>query len=87
MTIKTMIAKYAGRCARTGAPIRPGDEIQYDTATRKHGSRTKMIGHDVLARTCRTCFRSVAVSITKTKMAGVSMRHVVGAAHENNIHS
>jgi len=35
MTIKTMIAKYKGTCARTGAPIRPGDEIQYDTATRK----------------------------------------------------
>lgn len=35
MTIKTMLAKYKGTCARTGAPIRPGDEIQYDTATRK----------------------------------------------------
>ena len=33
--IKTMRAKYAGRCARTGAPIRPGDEIAYDTATRR----------------------------------------------------
>jgi hypothetical protein len=35
MTIKTMIAKYKGTCARTGAPIRPGDEIQYCTATRR----------------------------------------------------
>jgi hypothetical protein len=35
MTIKTMIAKYKGIDARTGGPIRPGDEIQYDTATRK----------------------------------------------------
>ena len=35
MTIKTMLAKYPGRDARTGAPIRPGDEIHYDTATRK----------------------------------------------------
>jgi len=35
MTIKTMIAKYKGIDARTGAPIRPGDEIHYDTATRK----------------------------------------------------
>ena len=35
MTIKTMIAKYPGRDARTGGPIRPGDEIQYDTATRR----------------------------------------------------
>ena len=35
MTIKTMLAKYPGRDARTDAPIRPGDEIHYDTATRK----------------------------------------------------
>ena len=35
MTIKTMIAKYKGIDARTGGPIRPGDEIQYDTATRR----------------------------------------------------
>ena len=35
MTIKTMIAKYKGIDARTGAPIRPGDQIQYDTATRR----------------------------------------------------
>jgi hypothetical protein len=35
MTIKTMFAKYKGTCARTGAPIRPGDQIQYDTATRQ----------------------------------------------------
>ena len=33
--IKTMIAKYPGRDARTGAPIRPGDEIQFDTVTRR----------------------------------------------------
>ena len=32
--IKIMRAKYPGRCSRTGAPIRPGDEIAYDTATR-----------------------------------------------------
>lgn len=25
--MKPMIAKYPGRCARTGAPIRPGDAI------------------------------------------------------------
>jgi hypothetical protein len=35
MTIKTMYAKYKGTCARTGAPIRPGDPIHYDTATRQ----------------------------------------------------
>jgi hypothetical protein len=35
MTIKTMLAKYKGTCSRTGAPIRPGDHIAYDTATRK----------------------------------------------------
>jgi hypothetical protein len=35
MTIKTMIAKYKGIDARTGGPIRPGDEIQFDTVTRK----------------------------------------------------
>lgn len=34
MTIKSMQAKYKGTCARTGAPIRPGDPIHYDTATR-----------------------------------------------------
>jgi len=33
--IKTMIAKYPGRDARTGAPIRPGDDIQFDTVTRR----------------------------------------------------
>ena len=33
--IKTMTAKYAGRDAITGQPIRPGDEIRYDTVTRK----------------------------------------------------
>jgi len=30
-----MIAKYAGKDARTGAPIRAGDEIIFDTVTRK----------------------------------------------------
>lgn len=33
--IKTMRAKYKGRDARTGAPIYPGDEIQYCTTTRR----------------------------------------------------
>lgn len=33
--IKTMLAKYKGVCSRTGAPIRPGDEIRYDTSTRR----------------------------------------------------
>lgn len=32
---KTMLAKYRGRCALSGAPIFPGDEITYDTATKK----------------------------------------------------
>lgn len=32
---KTMLAKYRGRCALSGAPIYPGDEITYDTATKK----------------------------------------------------
>jgi hypothetical protein len=27
--MKTMTARYPGRCARTGAPIRPGDTIVY----------------------------------------------------------
>ena len=31
---KRMLAKFAGRDARTGAPIRKGDEIIFDTATR-----------------------------------------------------
>ena len=33
--IKTMNARYAGRDSRTGASIRPGDEIQYCTNTRR----------------------------------------------------
>ena len=33
--IKTMQARYAGFDAHTGASIRPGDQIQYDTATRR----------------------------------------------------
>lgn len=32
---KTMIAKYRGVCAISGAPIRPGDDIVYDTVTKK----------------------------------------------------
>jgi hypothetical protein len=32
---KRMIAKYAGKDARTGAPIRAGDEIIFDTTTRQ----------------------------------------------------
>jgi hypothetical protein len=33
--IKTIIAKYRGRCAISGAEINPGDEVQFDTVTRK----------------------------------------------------
>ena len=33
--IKTMNARYPGRDAITGARINPGDEIKYDTITRK----------------------------------------------------
>lgn len=32
---KTMIAKYKGTCAISGAAIRPGDQITYDTASKK----------------------------------------------------
>ena len=32
---KTMLAKYRGRCALSGAPIFPGDQITYDIATKK----------------------------------------------------
>lgn len=32
---KRMIAKYSGIDSRTGLPIRKGDEIIYDTETRK----------------------------------------------------
>jgi len=35
MTVKTMRAKYPGRCAVSGARINPGDDIQYDTTTRR----------------------------------------------------
>ena len=33
--LKNMLAKYPGRCARTGQRINKGDEIVYDTATRQ----------------------------------------------------
>ena len=33
--IKTMIAKYRGRCCESGAEILPGDEIQFDTVSRQ----------------------------------------------------
>jgi hypothetical protein len=32
---KTMLAKYPGTCAVSGAPIRVGDQITYDTVARK----------------------------------------------------
>jgi hypothetical protein len=30
-----MLAKYKGTCSRTGAPICAGDQIHYDTETRR----------------------------------------------------
>jgi len=33
--LKTMTAKYRGRCSITGAAINPGDDIVFDTVTRK----------------------------------------------------
>ena len=33
--IRTMRARYPGRCAATGAAIRPGALIYYDTAARR----------------------------------------------------
>ena len=30
-----MTARYPGKCAATGAPIRPGDLIDYDRKTRR----------------------------------------------------
>jgi hypothetical protein len=33
--IKTMTAKYPGRCSRSGARITPGDTILYNTATKR----------------------------------------------------
>jgi len=32
---KVMSAKYPGKCAISGARIRPGDQITFDTVTRK----------------------------------------------------
>lgn len=32
---KVMTAKYPGKCAISGARINPGDEITFDTITRK----------------------------------------------------
>lgn len=31
----TMQARYPGKCARTGAPIRPGDSIDWDRRTKR----------------------------------------------------
>lgn len=33
--MRTMTARYPGRCAATGAPINPGDTIEYDRHTRR----------------------------------------------------
>jgi hypothetical protein len=33
--LKTMRAKYRGRCSITGAAINPGDDIVFDTVSRK----------------------------------------------------
>ena len=35
MSIKTMRARYPGRCAATGAPFKPGALIYYDQATKR----------------------------------------------------
>ena len=32
--LKTMTAKYRGRCTATGKNIKPGDSIEYNTSTR-----------------------------------------------------
>lgn len=32
---KRMLARYPGKCAHSGAPIYRGDEITFDTVTRK----------------------------------------------------
>lgn len=32
---RQIIARYPGRCATTGAPIKPGDPVLYDTRTRQ----------------------------------------------------
>jgi len=32
---KVMTAKYRGKCSISGAPINPGDQITFDTVTRK----------------------------------------------------
>ena len=32
--LKTMKAKYRGRCQATGKTIKPGDDIEYNTSTR-----------------------------------------------------
>lgn len=42
--LKPMYAKFASKCAATGAQIKKGDLIQYDTETRKaykEGSQPK----------------------------------------------
>jgi hypothetical protein len=33
--IKTIKARFNGRCAVSGAPIRAGDDVLFDTVTRK----------------------------------------------------
>jgi hypothetical protein len=33
--LKTITAKYRGKCSISGAPINPGDQITFDTVSRK----------------------------------------------------
>lgn len=45
--MRTMTAKYPGRCAATGATINPGDTIRYDGRTRRAYLAAPAIDPDV----------------------------------------
>lgn len=49
--MKTITARYPGRCARTGAPINPGDLISWSKGRAELLSHAEPVDHDLeLAR-------------------------------------
>ena len=64
---KIMIAKYKGRCAHSGAQINPGDEITFDTVTRKawftEPGDSQVIEGDYLAARTKSNYVSNVYSI------------------------
>jgi hypothetical protein len=61
---KVMTAKYRGKCSISGAPINPGDQITFDTVTRKawftEPGDCQIADSDYLAARTRTGSRYVS---------------------------